>query len=132
MIRPKNQTEDLLISSTKNCENLIEQTHTRPEKTLEFKKTKPIETFHFNPTVQIKRHWMLGLTSLKVNKSIFIKTPEKNKFKLHNFPDEKTDSVSYEKVRDEIGRDLDISNTTATDLQEEILAPIIIKDIENK
>ena len=27
MIRPKNQTEDLLLSITKNCETLIEQTH---------------------------------------------------------------------------------------------------------
>ena len=26
MIRPKNQTEDLLLSITKNCEMLIEQT----------------------------------------------------------------------------------------------------------
>ena len=28
MIRPKNETEDLLLSLTKNCESLIEQTHT--------------------------------------------------------------------------------------------------------
>ena len=31
MIRPKNQTEGLLRSITKNCENLIKQTHTKPE-----------------------------------------------------------------------------------------------------
>ena len=34
MIRPKNQTEDLLLSITKNCETLIEQTHTKPQETL--------------------------------------------------------------------------------------------------
>ena len=37
MIRTKNQTEALLLSITKNCETLIEQTHTKPEETLEFK-----------------------------------------------------------------------------------------------
>ena len=37
MIQPKNQTEDLLLSITKNCETLINQTHGKPEETLEFK-----------------------------------------------------------------------------------------------
>ena len=45
MIRPKSQTEDLLLSITKNCETLIEQTHRKPEETLEFKMLKPKETF---------------------------------------------------------------------------------------
>ena len=30
MIRPKNETEDSLLSITKNCETLIEQTHKNP------------------------------------------------------------------------------------------------------
>ena len=30
MIRPKNQREDLLLSITKKCETLIEQTHSKP------------------------------------------------------------------------------------------------------
>ena len=54
MIRPKNQTEDLLLSITKNCETLIRQTHTKPQETLEFKMTKPRETFHFNTRIQVK------------------------------------------------------------------------------
>ena len=37
MIRPKNETEDSLLSITKNCETLIEQTHSNGEQTLEFK-----------------------------------------------------------------------------------------------
>ena len=36
--------------------------------------------------------------------------------------------VSYEKVRDEIERDLDISDIRATDLQDDIIGPIIIKE----
>ena len=52
MIRPKNETEDLLLSITKNCETLIKQTHRKAEETLEFKMNKPKETFHFNPPIQ--------------------------------------------------------------------------------
>ena len=37
MIQPKNETEDFLLSITKNCETLIDQTHREPEETLEFK-----------------------------------------------------------------------------------------------
>ena len=49
MIKPKNQTEDFLLSMTKNCETLIEQTHRKAEETLEFKTIKSRETFHFQP-----------------------------------------------------------------------------------
>ena len=71
MIRPKNETEDLLLSITKNCEKLIEQTHRKAEETLEFKSTKPKETFHFKPPISIEGSWMIGLTCLEVYNSIF-------------------------------------------------------------
>ena len=71
MVGPKNETEDLLLSITKNCETLIQQTHTKPQETLEFKMIKPRETFHFTPPFQIKGDWMIGLTSLEVYNSIF-------------------------------------------------------------
>ena len=54
MIQPKNEIEELLISTTKNCKTLIEQTHGKGEETLEFKLAEPRETFHFNPPIQIK------------------------------------------------------------------------------
>ena len=54
MTRRKNETENLLMSITKNCETLIEQTHTKPPEILEFKMTKPRETIHFNPPIQVK------------------------------------------------------------------------------
>ena len=71
MIRPKNETEDLLLSITKNCETLIEQTHRKPEQTLEFKLIKPTETFHFKLSIQVKESWILGLVDLEVYNSIF-------------------------------------------------------------
>ena len=71
---------------------------------------------------------MIGLTYLEVQNSIFNITEQNNKFELHKLPDEKTGGVSYEKVRDEIERDLDVSDTTATDLQDDIIGPIIIEE----
>ena len=50
MIKPKNEIEDLLPSITKNCETLIEQTHTKPQETLEFNLNRSRETFHFQTT----------------------------------------------------------------------------------
>ena len=128
MIRPRNETEDFLLSITKNCETLIDQTHRKAEETLEFKMTKPRETFHFKPPIQIV--WMIGLTDLEVYNSVYNITEENNKFQLYKFPDEKAGGVTYEKVRDEIEKDLDIEDFTATDLQDDIIAPIIIE--ENK
>ena len=83
MIRPKNETEDLLLSINKNCETLIEQTHRKHEETLEFKMTKPTQTFHFKPSIQVKENWMLGLVNLEVYNSIFNKTEENNKFEIY-------------------------------------------------
>ena len=132
LIRPKTQTEDLLLSITKNCETLIEQTHRKAEETLEFKMIKPRETFHFEPPIQVKIDWMIGLTDLEVYNSIFNITEENNKLDLYKFPDEKAGGISYIKVRDEIEKDLDIEDITATDLQDDIIGPIIIEEYKKQ
>ena len=89
MIRPKNETEGLLLSITKNCETLIRQSQRQPEEALEVKMIKPRETFHFNPPFQFKGDWIIGLTEFKVNNSIFKITEDNKKFQLYNFPDKK-------------------------------------------
>ena len=132
MIQPKNETEDLLLSITKNCETLIEQTHTKPQETLEFKMVKPRETFHFKPPMQIKGDWMIGLTDLEVYNSIFNITEENNKFELYKIPDDKIGGVTYEKVKGEIERDLDISDITPEDLQDDIIGPIIMEECKEQ
>ena len=53
-IRPKNETEVLLLSITRNCETLIKLIHRKIEGTLEFERTKPRKTFHFTPLIQSK------------------------------------------------------------------------------
>ena len=71
MIRPKNDTEDLLHSKSKNCETLFEQTHKKAEESVEFKMVKARETFHFIPSIPIEGSRMIGLLSLEVYNSIF-------------------------------------------------------------
>ena len=70
----------------------------------------------------------MGLVDLEVYNSIFNITEQNNKFQHYKFPDEKAGGVTYEKVRDEIEKDLDISDITATDLQDDLIGPIIIEE----
>ena len=78
--------------------------------------------------MEIKGDWMVGLVDLEVYNAIFNITEENNKFELYKFPDEKAGGITYEKVRDEIEKDLDIEDITAAGLQDEIIAPIIIEE----
>ena len=124
MIGPKNETEDILLSTTKSCETLIKQTHRKPEETLEFIMIKPRGTFPFNPPIQINGNRMIGLTSLQVYKSIFnINTPN-NKFELYT---DIFDEFSFEELKDELEEILDIPNTTDDHLEDEVIGPRIIK-----
>ena len=132
MIRTKNETEDLLLSITKSCETLIEQTHKKAEETLEFKMNKSKETVHFKPPIPIEGSWMIGLTDLEVYNSIFNLTEENTKLQLYKFRDEKSIGVSYLKVRDEIEKDLDIEDITDIDLKDDLLAPNIIEEYKEQ
>ena len=71
---------------------------------------------------------MIGLTDIKINNSIFNITEENTKLQLYKFPDEKAGGISYKKVKDEFEKDLDISDITATDLQDDIIGPNIINE----
>ena len=75
---------------------------------------------------------MTGLTNLDLYNSIFLITEENNKLQLFKFPDEISSVITYEKVRDEIERDLDISDITAADLQDDLIAPIIIEEYKEQ
>ena len=89
---------------------------------------KPRGIFHFKPLIQFKGDWMIGVTDLEVNNSIFNITEENNKLQLYKFPDEKSGGVSYEKVRDGMERVLDFSEITAADIQDDLTAPIFINE----
>ena len=125
MIRPKNETENLILSITKNCQKLIKQTHRKAEETLEFKMIKPRETFHFKPPVSIEGKWMLGLTDLEVYNSIFNITEENNKFEIHR---DMSDKFGFLELKDEIEEILDISHITDDHLNDEKIGPRIIDE----
>ena len=125
MIRPKNETKGLLLSITKNCETLIEQTHRKAEETLEFKMIKPREIFHFKPQIQIQGDWMLGLVNLEVYNSIFNITEENNKFEIYR---DTSNEFGFLQLKDEIEELLDISHITDDHLNDEILGPSIIDE----
>ena len=40
MFKPRNESDDLLLSITKNCKKLIDQTYKKAEETLEFQPSK--------------------------------------------------------------------------------------------
>ena len=75
---------------------------------------------------------MLGLVDLEVYNSIFNISEENNKFELYKYPDGKSVSSSYERISDEIEKDLDISDITATDLQDDIEGPTNINEYRNQ
>ena len=111
---------------------LIEQTYRKAEETLEFKMTKPKETFLSKPPNSNEGSWMVGLTDLEVYNSIFNITEENLNFKLYKFLDEKSGGITYEKVRDEIERHLNISDITAADLQDDLIAPNFFEEYKEK
>ena len=83
---------------------------------MEFKLIQSKQTFHFKPPIPIEGSWTIGLTDLEVYNSIFNITEENNKFELYKFSEDKLGGLTYTKVRDEIERDLVISDITVTDL----------------
>ena len=125
MIRPKNETEDLLLSNTKNCETLIEQTHRKPEETLEFKMIKPRETFHFKQALQVKGDWMVGLIDLEVYNSIFNITEENNKFEIYR---DTSKPFGFIELKDELEEILNIPHITPKHLQDDKIGPRIIDE----
>ena len=125
MIRPKNETEDLLLSITKNCEKLVEQTHRKPEETLEFKMIQSKQTFHFKQPIQVKGDWMIGLIDLEVYNSIFNITEENNKFEIYR---DSSNKFGFLELKDELEEILNIPHISKEHLQDDEIGPRIIDE----
>ena len=124
IIRPKNETDVVLLSITKNCETFILQTHTKPQETLKFRLNKSRITFHFNPPISIERSWRTGLTSLEIYNSIFNITQQNIKFELYT---DTFDEFPFPELKDELEETLSISDITPQHLQHEKIDPRIIE-----
>ena len=125
MIQPKSETEDLLLSITKNCQTIIKQTHRKAEETIEFKMIKPRETFRFKSPIQVKGDWMLGLVNLEVYNSIFNITEKNNKVEIYRDISNKFGLLELKNRLEEI---LNIPHITTEHLDDEILGPRIIDE----
>ena len=121
MIRPKNETGDLLLSITKNCETTIKPTHTEPQELLEFKLSIPRESFSFIPLISIEGCCMVGLTNLEVCNSFFQITEENSKLDLYR---DSFDEFSFSEIKHEIE---DYPNITPELLEDEELGPHTIE-----
>ena len=133
IIRTKNETEDSLLSATKNCEMFVTQNRNRAQETLEFKLTKPSETFSFKPFFNLgfDTNWTIGLPSLEAYNSVFNITGNNTKFGLYT---DISDEFSFGKLKDEFEQILNISTIWHEHLQDETLGPRIIsacKELEN-
>ena len=100
IFKPKTETEDLLLSITKNCETLIDQTHKKPQETLEFKLTKSRESFQFNPPVQIEGTWMISLVDLELYNSVFNLTNKNNQFELYSENMQNLEKLTFQNSKD--------------------------------
>ena len=130
MIRPKNETEDLLISITKNCETLFKQTHRKAEETLEFKFDQiKKKTFHFNPPLKVKEDWMIALIGLEVYNSIYNINTAINKFEFYT---DTFDEFSLEDLKKELEEINTVSDITPYHLQHEKKDLVLFKLVGNQ
>ena len=68
------------------------------------------------------------INKFMVFNSIFLKTEGNYKFKVYLSPELKIGGYSYANVREEIEKDLEISDTTGTGLQDELIGPIVSEE----
>ena len=128
MIKPKNQTQYLLLSIIRNCETPIKQTHTKPQKTLDFKVNKSKGTIYFTPPISVEGSWMIGLTNLEVYISIFNINTTYSKFEHYTYT---YDKFSFTELKDEFEEILNFSDITPYHLQREKNDHVFLKHIRN-
>ena len=74
--------ESLLLNIAKSNQEIVENTHSKPQETLEFKMTKQKESFSFDVPLQLNENWMMGVTSLEVYNTVYNITNSNNKLKI--------------------------------------------------
>ena len=74
--------ESLLLSIAKSNQEIVENTHSKPQETLEFKMTQQKESFSFDVPLQLNEIWMMGVTSLEVYNTVYNITNSNNKLEM--------------------------------------------------
>ena len=70
------------MSIAKSNQEIVENTHSKPQETLEFEMTKQKESFSFDVPLDLPDQWMMGVTSLEVYNTVYNNTEKNNKFKI--------------------------------------------------
>ena len=128
MFKPRNESEDLLLSITKNCKKLIDHTYKKPEEVLEFKLTKSRESFSFNPPIKIEGSWMLGLINIEMYNCIFNITNKNKKFEHYFEKMQSLEEITFENSKDLIAKNLDVTDIKDDDLLDEEIRDVIIEE----
>ena len=74
--------ESLLLSIAKANQEIVENTHSKPQETLEFKMNKQKESFSFDVPLELPEQWMMGVTSLEVYNTVYNITEKNTKLKI--------------------------------------------------
>ena len=71
-----------MLSFAKSNQEIVENTHSKPQETLEFKMNKQKESFSFDIPLELPEQWMMGVPSLEVYNTVYNITEKNNKIKL--------------------------------------------------
>ena len=63
--------EFLLLSFAKSNQEIVENTHSKPQESLELQITKQKESFSFDVPLKQQEQWMIGVTSLEVYNTVY-------------------------------------------------------------
>ena len=87
--------ESLLLSIAKSNQEIVENTHCKPQGPLEFKMIKQKESFSFDVPLLLNEKWTMGKTSVEVYNTVYNKT-EKNKKLQSLFKYEQLDALEFD------------------------------------
>ena len=71
-----------MLSIAKTNREIDEITQPKPQETLEYKMDKQKESFPFDVSLYLNEKWMMGVTSVKVQDTVYSITPFNNKFEI--------------------------------------------------
>ena len=96
--------ESLLLSIAKSNQEIVENTHSKPQEALEFKMTKQKESFSFDVPLLLPEKWMMGVTSLEVYNTVYNITEKNNKLEIlltkQQLEEHRNDTELVPKIKD--------------------------------
>ena len=96
--------ESLLLSIANSNQEIVENTHSKPQETVEFKMTKQKESFSFDVSLLMPEKWMMGVTSLEVYNTVYNITEKNNELEIlltkQQLEEHRVDTELVPKIKD--------------------------------